>query len=110
MLTMTKFRSQTSSWIPPAPNLPRALWASARGLLRSAAVVMAACWLLLASPAQAQTAPEGNAHPKTQNIDEGGKALANPFGNPSIDLGKAAPVEAKVKFAKELNLEPLRDL
>jgi cytochrome c-type biogenesis protein CcsB len=72
--------------------------------------VVVACWLLLATPAKAQTAPEGNAHPKTQNIDEGGEALANPFGNPSMELLKAAPVEAKVKFAQELNLEPLRDL
>jgi cytochrome c-type biogenesis protein CcsB len=74
-------------------------------------VLLALCHLLFAAlPVSAQTPPAGNAHPTTQNIDESGRLLANPFGGHNADLAKAASVEAKAKFAKELNLEPLRDL
>ena len=63
------------------------------------------------SPAAAQGPPaKGNAHPATQNIDPEGEKLASPFGPHNTDHTKVSTIEAKAKFASELNLEPLRDL
>ncbi len=66
--------------------------------------------VLVASKAAAQGPPAGNAHPATQNVDPEGEKLASPFGPHNTNHTKVATIESKAKFAKELNLEPLRDL
>src|SRR5882724_5837683 len=74
------------------------------------AFLLAICHLLLAISASAQTAPAGNAHPATQNVDSDGESQVNPFGAHNNDPAKVSTIEAKAKFAHELNLQPLRDL
>lgn len=58
----------------------------------------------------AQVAPEGNAHPKTQNLSESGSQLAPPFGQHNTDLTKVQSVSDKAAFAKQLDLSPLESL
>lgn len=75
-----------------------------------------ACWcaaavcsiLLMIAPARAQTAPEGNAHPKPQQVASGAEQIANPFGDVSHDSTTTSA--EKAAFAESLNLEPLRSL
>src|SRR5262245_52918824 len=62
---------------------------------------------LLAAPALAQRAPEGNAHPQTQAVSKEAGELPNPFGQPSAEIATA---DAKIALAKALDLEPLRTL
>lgn len=59
----------------------------------------------------AQTAPEGNAHPPAQDLSQVGadSTRVNPFG----EVDQKAPIiaeDAKVAFAKQLDLSPLRDI
>jgi cytochrome c-type biogenesis protein CcsB len=72
------------------------------GLLVSVLVVV------FGTSATAQYAPEGNAHPKTQDISQG-SGFAAPFGLPSEDAAETT-VADKVAFSKQVNLTPLRDL
>jgi cytochrome c-type biogenesis protein CcsB len=63
---------------------------------------------LLASPSFAQTAPEGNAHPKTQNVSDT-TTTGDPFGVPERDEAVATN-QQKWDFSKAVDLNPLRDL
>jgi len=71
-------------------------------------VLLASCFA--SSVASAQTAPDGNAHPVTQNVAAGGAAQANPFGPHSTDTSKVLTAAEKSAFAATLELEPLRSL
>lgn len=62
---------------------------------------------LLATPAPAQYAPDGNAHPDTQLVTELGSNVVNPFGPPVRTEMSVADKEA---FARRLDLSPLYDL
>lgn len=66
--------------------------------------------MLLAGWCAAQTAPDGNAHPATQELSEAGKTLASPFGDPNTDPARVASIADKIAFAKAVDLTPLRDL
>lgn len=59
------------------------------------------------SMAHAQTAPEGNAHPKAIH-SEGSAQIANPFGE--IFRTSSYSAAEKAQFAQGINLEPLRSL
>ncbi len=65
------------------------------------AVVLHGAWAL------AQTAPEGNAHPKTQAISDSSEGERNPFGAP---VSQTMDVDSKRAFAAAVDLGPLRDL
>jgi cytochrome c-type biogenesis protein CcsB len=65
--------------------------------------------MAIASFAPAQTAPEGNAHPATQNVANSGK-VTNPFGPHLADLSKVCLQADKAVFAAAVNVEPLRSL
>ncbi|CAG0998681.1 Cytochrome c biogenesis protein CcsA [Phycisphaerales bacterium] len=80
------------------------------GLLRAVLPVIFAFCVLVVRPVRAQNAPEGNAHPRTQAVNESGLSLPNPFGEHSRDLAAVCSTEDKAAFAATLNLEPLRDL
>lgn len=58
----------------------------------------------------AQTAPEGNAHPATQDVMESGMTLPNPFGEPRMEKSARSTIEQKAEFARALDLAPLRSL
>jgi len=60
--------------------------------------------------ARGQTAPEGNAHPATQNVSALGASLPNPFGEHSRELASAPTSDQKAAFAAQIDLEPLRSL
>lgn len=60
--------------------------------------------------AHGQSAPEGNAHPQTQDVSDAGKSLDDPFGLPNRDQSQVASVQAKIKFAQSVDLTALRDL
>lgn len=62
---------------------------------------------LLALPAPAQTAPEGNAHPDSPVVTQVAPNAVNPFGAPVRTESSVADKEA---FAAALDLSPLRDL
>lgn len=62
---------------------------------------------LLGSPALAQYAPDGNAHPDTQAVTELGGDAVNPFGAP---VRTEMSVGDKEAFAQRLDLSPLYDL
>ncbi len=81
---------------------------SSLGRLRVACLWMVA--MLAAVPAAAQTAPEGNAHPVTQNVAADGASQANPFGQHDTDPSAVRTPAEKVAFAKEVDLEPLLGL
>lgn len=77
----------------------------------SQAVALAvACIILLTvgRSALAQTAPEGNAHPKVSNVASNAEQIANPFGDITRTSGYSSA--EKAQFAKGINLEPLRSL
>jgi cytochrome c-type biogenesis protein CcsB len=61
----------------------------------------------MVSPARAQTAPAGNAHPQPQEVTDV-ELLSNPFGavGPSAFKG----TQEKAAFARAVDLSPLRDL
>src|SRR5262249_56438902 len=92
---VTSFRARARTWL-----VGRAL---AAGVALLGVVLVNPCI------ARAQTAPEGNAHPKTQAVTEytGG----NPFGDGSPT---GMDIAAKKAFAEKLaasgGLDPLRDL
>lgn len=71
-----------------------------------------ACVMCFVAPrASAQTAPAGNAHPTPQDLTDPGvdATRINPFG----EIDQNAPVAtdaAKVEFAKQVDLSPLRDI
>ena len=77
-------------------------------------VLRAACLLLVAilvvRPVAAQTAPEGNAHPATQNVAAGGASQANPFGQHGTDPSAVCTPADKAAFAQRVDLEPLLGL
>lgn len=60
--------------------------------------------------ADAQTAPDGNAHPQTQDVSQSEAERENPFGEHSRHVSDLATVEQKVAFAKAVDLEPIRAL
>src|SRR5262245_38599664 len=66
--------------------------------------------LLLMAPASAQTAPEGNAHPRTQNVTMEDRDLPSPFGDFSADSALVCAPEDKWALAQRVDLTPLRDL
>ncbi|MFA6046631.1 MAG: cytochrome c biogenesis protein CcsA, partial [Phycisphaerales bacterium] len=66
--------------------------------------------MLVSGLCAAQTAPDGNAHPATQELSEAGKTLANPFGDHNTEQTKVASIAEKIAFAKAVDLRPLRDL
>lgn len=68
------------------------------------------CMIAAASPARAQTAPEGNSHPRTQSLSGSGASLANPFGQHNTDLAKVPKTANKAMLAATVDLEPLREL
>jgi cytochrome c-type biogenesis protein CcsB len=63
----------------------------------------------LATAVRAQTAPAGNSHPEAQEVTEFGGA--NPFAAPA-NSAEPVPMDvaSKLSFAKQVNLDPLRDL
>lgn len=70
-----------------------------------------------ASSAWAQAAPEGNAHPAEQLVEEAAADLPNPFGEPSSghhhDHDHSDPyvhAKEKIAFARQVDVGPLRDL
>ncbi|MCX5691631.1 MAG: hypothetical protein NTV94_17875, partial [Planctomycetota bacterium] len=65
---------------------------------------------LLAPGVFGQTAPEGNAHPATQNVAPGGATQASPFGPHNTDTSRIDTASQKAAFAAALDLEPLRSL
>jgi cytochrome c-type biogenesis protein CcsB len=74
-------------------------------------IAMIACLvatLLLSSRAHAQTAPEGNAHPKAESVAADSARIANPFGD--ITRSSAYSSAEKAQFARGIDLEPLRSL
>ncbi len=81
-----------------------------RRMLRLLAVLVVVGVFAAERRAGAQTAPEGNAHPRTQNLTADNSALPSPFGQHNVDLSKLATVAEKAAFAAQVNLEPLRDL
>lgn len=61
--------------------------------------------LVLITPfTSAQQAPDGNAHPATQDVSEMSDQIANPFGNPIMST---MTIEQKAAFADALDLSPL---
>lgn len=64
--------------------------------------------LLFTAVASAQTAPEGNAHPQSQDVSQQGRELPNPFGEISRNLPDVPKPDAKHAFAQSLDLTPLR--
>jgi hypothetical protein len=79
----------------------------------SCILALVACVVLsVATPrAHAQTAPAGNSHPTPQDLTDPGvdATRINPFG----EIDQSAPVAtdaAKVEFAKQVDLSPLRDI
>jgi cytochrome c-type biogenesis protein CcsB len=80
-------------------------------MIRLVVALLATCIGLGAScGAVAQTAPEGNAHPRSQAAPHSDGAMTSPFGT---GLGQDRPVldaRAKWEFARSLDLTPLRDL
>jgi len=94
-------------FVMSTPNWIRAV----RLFCRGAVPVVLACFAMLStltSGVRAQTAPAGNSHPDAQDVSEFGGA--NPFATPA---GSAEPapmdVAAKLTFAKQVNLDPLRE-
>ena len=82
----------------------------AAGAVTLARVFIAALVCLCMPGAFAQTAPDGNAHPATQNVAAGGAMQANPFGAHNTDTTRIDTASQKSAFAATLNLEPLRSL
>ncbi|MEI7656701.1 MAG: cytochrome c biogenesis protein CcsA [Phycisphaerae bacterium] len=76
--------------------------------LRNAGLCLVA--VLLVRAAAAQTAPEGNAHPATQNVAAAGASQANPFGQHSTDPAAVCTPAEKAAFAARVDLEPLLGL
>jgi cytochrome c-type biogenesis protein CcsB len=73
-------------------------------------LVTLALWVL-AIPAAAQSAPDGNAHPQSQMVATESEELPNPFGEPKMSMPGSDALalrDKKVAFARTLNLEPLR--
>lgn len=66
--------------------------------------------VVLASAANAQTAPAGNAHPASVPLTQTDQPIANPFGEPVKDPAAILAPAAKADFASRVNLEPLRSL
>jgi cytochrome c-type biogenesis protein CcsB len=64
--------------------------------------------LCVCGQSHAQTAPEGNAHPRSSAINEAGRARINPFGE--AVLKSEVTTETKAYLAEQVNLEPLRGL
>ncbi|XVJ59193.1 MAG: cytochrome c biogenesis protein CcsA [Tepidisphaera sp.] len=56
----------------------------------------------------AQYAPDGNAHPATQDVSNA-SGFAPPFGLPDPSIPETT-VQEKVEFSKQVDLTPLRDL
>jgi cytochrome c-type biogenesis protein CcsB len=82
---------------------------TSRNVLTAALCVL--CGLLLAvfpTAAAAQTAPAGNAQPHPPGIEDE-EPQENPF-NPTPGPSKFDSIAAKQKFAKAVDLAPLRDL
>lgn len=78
--------------------------------MNALAVIVVALLALIAPRGLAQTAPEGNAHPKTQNLSVSNEQLPSPFGQHNTDLSKVTPVADKAGFAAKVDLEPIRSL
>ncbi len=79
----------------------------ARSLMAFACVLLG----VFAQRTLAQTAPDGNAHPPTEDLSAAGAdaTRVNPFG----EVDQKAPItseDAKVAFARQLDLSPLRDI
>ena len=68
------------------------------------AVLLACC--VLTRGARAQYAPEGNAHPQTQMLSV---ATGSPFGDAASVTAPCA-AQDKVRFARSVDLAPLRSL
>lgn len=80
-----------------------------RSILAPLVLVAASLAVLLgAQPAHAQSAPEGNAHPKAQAVNVENEQLPNPFGTPV--MGAAIDRAEKQKFSREVHLDALRGL
>lgn len=79
---------------------------SVRRVLAIAAVLVVCA---TAGPARAQTAPAGNAHPETQDVNQATEQLPNPFGEPKRGPAEMTPAQ-KIAFSKAVDLGPLRDL
>lgn len=73
-------------------------------------VIVALVVLAVCGRANAQSAPEGNAHPQQQMVSESTQELVNPFGEHNRDPAKNSTVAQKADFASKLNLDPLRSL
>ena len=73
-----------------------------------ASLFVCLCVGLIAPPARAQSAPEGNARPAPQQVSRDG-TFDNPFGTPSPNTPDATVAE-KLAFAAAVDLEPLRSL
>jgi cytochrome c-type biogenesis protein CcsB len=71
-------------------------------------LIVSFAFFLVVAPVFAQYAPEGNAHPQTQNVSDSG-AFAPPFGRPDPAIPET-PVEDKVAFSAQVDLAPLRAL
>lgn len=67
--------------------------------------------VLTPSDARAQTAPDGNAHPATQDISgsDADATRVNPFGE-SSEGDTIATMAEKVDFSNQVDLDPLRGL
>ncbi len=68
--------------------------------------LIALVWAVFAGVGAAQEAPVGNAHPEASAPTIEG--MSAPFGPPVVDSSMS--VEDKLAFARQLDLEPLRDL
>ncbi|MBU6414108.1 MAG: cytochrome c biogenesis protein CcsA [Planctomycetes bacterium] len=77
---------------------------------RAGAWLIALCLVLITAGriAQAQTAPDGNAHPKMGQVAANAEQIANPFGDIMRTSGYSSA--EKAQFAHGINLEPLRSL
>lgn len=61
---------------------------------------------LLCAPSLAQQAPDGNAHPATQEVTQNADQIVNPFGEPVVtDMS----IEQKTAFADAVDLTPLSE-
>lgn len=86
-------------------------------VMRRAIVALCTLVVFASAPAAAQNAPAGNAHPQSQAVSSG-TGFASPFGEPDWSGFNAAPTEeqrraaaeTKARFARSVDLKPLRDL
>jgi len=83
-------------------------------VIRPIASIAALALLALAPAAGAQPGPQGNTHPESPAVAESGAEMRNPFGPPVPPEHESGTVRqrvrAKIEFARQLDLDPLRDL